>query len=136
MPWARAAEERRDPLGPLVGSVERPCPRHGEVVIGEPGAPGVIELHLIGDRQFDPVELQDLARHAIGRAFGRSAVVTANIDDQRVVEFAHVLDRLDHPADFMVGVGQIRGIDDRLKDVELLLFVGGLIPELQCRTRA
>ena len=55
------------------------------------------------------------------RAFGARAVVALDIDDQRVVELAHVLDRLDHAADLVVGVGDIGGEHLRLAGEQLLL---------------
>ena len=50
-----------------------------------------------------------LVGRAAERAFGARAVVTADVDDQRVVELAHVLDCLDHAADLVVGVGRVAG---------------------------
>ena len=136
MPLPRAAEEGRNLLGPFVGRVEGPGPRHGHVVVGVLGAPGVVEFHLVGDRQFDAVELQHLARRAVRRAFGGGAIVAADVDDERVVELAHVLDRLDHAADLVVGVGEIGGIDLGLADEELLFVGGQLVPVLAAGRRA
>ena len=55
------------------------------------------------------------------RAFGTGAVVAVDIDDQRVVELAHILDFLDHAADLVVGIGRIAGEHLRLPGEELLL---------------
>ena len=101
------------------------------MVIGLVGAPDVVPLHLLGDRQFDPVELQHFAGRAVWRAFGAGAVVAADVDDQRVVELAHVLDGLDHAADLVVGIGQVGGVDVGLADEELLLFGRERVPLLQ-----
>ena len=79
----------------------------------------------------DAVEEGHLVRRASRRAFGARAVVAADVDDQRVVELAHVLDRLDHAADLVVGVGEIGGIDVGLADEELLLVGGERVPLLQ-----
>jgi len=49
------------------------------------------------------------------------AVVAADVDDQGVVELAHVVHRLDDAADLMVGVGDVGGEDLRLAREELLL---------------
>ena len=54
------------------------------------------------------------------RAFRAGAVVAADVDDQCVVELAHVLDRLDDAADLVVGVGRITCEDLRLTRKELL----------------
>ncbi len=58
----------------------------------------------------------------IEHAFGAGAVVAADVDDQRVVEFAHVLDGLDDAADFVVGVCEVGGINVGLLDEEFLLL--------------
>ena len=89
----------------------------------------VLELHL--DRHLDGVEHRHLVRRADERALGRRAVVAGDVDDQRVVELAHVLDRLDHPPDLAVGVGEVGGVDVGLPDEELLLVRRELVPRLQ-----
>ena len=95
---------------------------HGHVVVGLVGAPDVVEvLQLILDRNVDAVEHGDLVRRADQRAFGARTVVAADVDDERVVELAHVLDGLDHAADLVVGVGEVGGIDLDLADEHLLL---------------
>ena len=95
---------------------------HGHVVVGLVRAPGVVEvLQLVFDRHLDAVEHGDFVRRADQRAFGARAVVAADVDDQRVVELAHVLDGLDHAADLMVGVGEVGGVDFDLPDEHLLL---------------
>jgi hypothetical protein len=50
------------------------------------------------------------------------AVVAADVDDERVVELAHVLDRLDDAADLVIGVGEVGGEDVGLLDEQLLLL--------------
>ena len=64
----------------------------------------------------------------IVRAFGAGAVVAADVDDQRVVELAHVLDRLDHAADLVVGVGDVGGEDLGLAGEQLLLVGAERVP--------
>ena len=64
-----------------------------------------------------------IERRADGGAFRARAVVAADVDDQRVVELAHVFDLLNHPTNFMVGVSHVGGKDIRLTNEELL-FVG------------
>ena len=48
---------------------------------------------------------------ALQGALGAGAVVAANVDDKGVVEFAFVLNLLNHAANFMVGVGGVGGED-------------------------
>ena len=128
----RAAEVRGDLLGPLERRVERPGPADRHVVVGLVRAPDVVEvLQLVVDRDFDAVEHGDLVGRADRRAFGAGAVVAADVDDERVVELAHVLDGLDHAADLVVGVGQVGGVNFDLADEQLLLVGRELVPFLQ-----
>ena len=90
----------------LIGRVQGPGPRHRIVRVGLVGAPGIVELHVFGDRRVDAVQNGKFAVQAIERAFGAGAVVTADVDDESVFELADVLDRLDHTADLVVGIGQ------------------------------
>ena len=51
-----------------------------------------------------------MASSALGvprMTFSARAVVASDVDDQRVVELAEVLDLLDHTADLVVGVGGV-----------------------------
>ncbi len=66
-----------------------------------------------------------------GAAFRARAVVAVDVDHQRVVQLAHVVHRLDHPADEIVGIGDVGGVDLGLLDEELLLLVRGLVPRLE-----
>src|SRR5262249_31422228 len=63
-----------------------------------------------------------LVRRTDSRTFGAGAVVADNVDDQRVVELAQIIDRLDYPTDFVVGVGSIGGEDFRLTRKQLFLI--------------
>ena len=124
-----AAEMRRHLLGPFERRVERPRPRHRHVRIGLGRTPGVVDLHLLRDRDIENAVVGGhLVRRADGGAFGAGAVVAADVDDQRVVELAHVLDGLDHPADLMVGVGNVGGEHLRLPREQLLLVGGQRVP--------
>ncbi len=58
---------------------------------------------------------------AVEGALGAGAVVAADVDDERVVELAHVFDRLYYPANLIVGIGCVAGKDLRLARVELFL---------------
>ncbi len=87
----------------------------------------------LGERQ-NAVVGGHLIEGALQRAFRAGAVVAADIDDQRVVELAHVLDCLDDAADLMVRVGGIAGKVLRLAGIELLLDEPKRIPLRQLRT--
>ena len=62
------------------------------------------------------------------RALGAGAVVTIDVDDQRIVELAHVLDLLDDAADLVVGVGCVAGEHLGLPGEQLLLVGRQCIP--------
>ena len=129
---AHAAKMRGDLLEPAEGRVEGPGPAGRHVVVGLFRAPDVVPLHLHVDRQHvEAVEEGHFVGRAQRAAFGTRAVVAVDVDDQRVVELAHVLDRLDDAADRIVGIGDIGGEDLGLADEELLLLVGRLVPGLQ-----
>jgi hypothetical protein len=80
---------------------------------------------LFGDGQVENAVIGGhLVRGADRRAFWARAVIAADVDDQCIIELAHVLDRLDHSADLMIGVSGIGGEDLRLTREQALL-VGG-----------
>jgi hypothetical protein len=116
-----AAEMRGDLLGPAKRCVERPGPAHRHMRVGLVRTPDIVEIsELVLDRNIDAVEADDLARRPEHGAFRARAVIAADVYDQRVVELAHVLDGLDHAADFVVCVGEVGAIDVRLADEYLL----------------
>ena len=90
----------------------------------------VQHLHDFGQRQ-DAVVGGQLIERAFERALGAGAVVADDVDDERIVELALVLDFLDHPADFMVGVGGIGGEHLGLAGVKRLLDQRERIPSRQ-----
>src|SRR5262245_38188788 len=94
-------------------------------------APNLIPLHLFLGSQFDTVERHHLVRGAGHSSFSARTVIAADVDDERVVELAHILDRLDHPTNLMIGVGEVGGVYLRLANKQLLLCVGQPIPALQ-----
>ena len=118
----RAAEMRRHLLGPLERRVKRPRPCHRHVRIGLVRTPVAVMQHLQSHGSVqDAVVGGELIEGAVQSAFGAGAVVAADVDDERVVEFALVLNLLDHAADLMIGVGGVSGEDLGLARVEFLL---------------
>ncbi len=78
--------------------------------------------HQLGFREFqNAVVSGHLVRRTLKGAFGTGAVVAADVDDQRVVEFAHVLDCLYDATDLIVGIGCIGGKYLGLSRVQFLL---------------
>ena len=80
------------------------------------------------DRLRHAVEVGHLVEHAVHAAFGARAVVADDVEDQRVVQLADVLDRLDQPADLVVGVLAEAGEDFHLAGEELLLVGASACP--------
>ena len=103
---AGAAEVGRHLLGPREGRVEGDRPAGGHVREGFRTAPLVDQrdevLHLLGHA----VEIGHLVVHADEAALGAGAVVAGDVDEQRVVELADVLQRLHEPPDLVIGVLQ------------------------------
>src|SRR5262249_29901380 len=95
---ARAAEVRGDLLAPLEGAVAGPGPGR-RVMRGEQrGAPEVLaavlvdELDLLLRRQGEPVLHRELVERAGSRPLHARAVVAPDVEDERVVELAHLVD--------------------------------------------
>src|SRR4029453_8053584 len=125
---------RADLLAPLERGVTGPCPRCGVVRLHHRGAPLLdasiafdeLELHLVGERY------AILHRHLIERAGDRAlhagTVVAPDPHDHRIVELAQLLDRVDNPADVVVGVLRVAGVDLHLARVVGLEPVRHVIP--------
>jgi hypothetical protein len=63
----------------------------------------------------------ELIKGAVQGAFRAGAVIATDVDDQCVVEFAHVLYRLDDSANLIVGIGGVAGKDLRLARIEFFV---------------
>ena len=94
------------------------------------GAPGVEPAVLLDQRELllgregDPVLHRQLVEGAGDRALQARAVVPEDVDDERVVELAHLLDRVEQPADVPVGVLLEARVDLHLPRIQLLLALG------------
>ena len=121
-------EMRRHLFHPLERRVHRPCPgrrKMRERLVRSPErVPEILGLH----RHRDAIEGGEFVRRTVEHAFRARTVVAADVDNQRVVELPHILDRLDDPADLVVGVGEVSPIDIRLPDEELLFQFANRIP--------
>src|SRR5262249_42098363 len=118
-----AAEVRCHLLRPLERRIERPGPAYRHMRRGLVRTPSVIELQLLRDGNVYALNRGHLVRGAEGGPFGAGAVVAADVNDERVVKFAHVFHGLDDTANLVVGVSRVGGKDIRLTDEELL-FIG------------
>ena len=119
---------RRDLLHPLERGIHRPRPSGRIVRKGPVRSPERIPEKLVLDRHGDAIEGGELVRCAVEHAFGARAVVAADVDDQGVVEFAQVIDGLDDPADFVVGVSEVSPVNIGLLDEEFFLLETQGIP--------
>ncbi len=129
---SRAAVVGRDLLGPGERRIEGDGPTGRHVWIGGRIAPVVVVLqHEVDVRALRfGIEVSHLVIETGHPAFGAGAVVAGDVKDQRVVEFAHVFDRLDDTTRFMIRHVEKGGEDLGLPRVELFLFVGKVGPIL------
>src|SRR5262245_20061270 len=125
---------RCDLFGPLERRVERPRPTHRHVGRGLVRTPHIIELQLFLDGNIDALNSCHLVRGTEYGAFRAGAIVATDENDERVAEFAQVLDSLDHTADLMVGVCRVCGEDIRLAYEKFFLIVRKCVPFLKLGT--
>ena len=92
------------------------------------GAPDVVKLQLIRNRNVDALKRSHVKGRADERAFGARAVVAANVDHEGIVEFTHVIHGLNDPTDLMVGIGDIGAEHLSLAYEEFLLIGGERVP--------
>jgi hypothetical protein len=74
------------------------------VRVGLGAAPLVDLLQQVLDLLLHAVEVGVLVEHAVLAALAAAAVVTGDVEDQRVVGLAHFPERVQHAADLVVGV--------------------------------
>ncbi len=110
------------------------CPGRGEVRCGveaaELGDAAVLldERELLVGLQHDAVEERRLVEGPGHGALHRRAVVAPDVDDQGVVELAHLLDGVEQPAHVPVGVLGEAGKHLHLAGVEPALGLGEAVP--------
>ncbi len=139
---ARAAEVRRDLLGPLERRVHRVRPADRIVVEGHRPAELVHAAQHFREVLRDVVEERHLVQETVRAALGARAVVALDVDDERVVELAQLVDRIDHAAHLVVGVRERGGVDLHHVGGDLLVVgvervprrnAGGALGELRAR---
>ena len=106
---ARAAEVGGHLLGPLERRVEGHRPGRRHVRKGLLAAPLVDQGDQVLDLFLDAVEVGHFVVHADHAAFGARAVVAGDVEDQRVVHFTDLLDRIHKSADIVISVGDESG---------------------------
>ena len=102
-PVARAAEIGRHLLGPTERRVARERPARSVMIVGHRPAELVDHLQLVCHRFGDAVEIGVLVGAAVRAALGARTIVADDIEDQRVVEAAELLERVDQPPCLVVG---------------------------------
>ena len=107
------AKVRRDLLGPLVGRVHGVGPADRIVVVGLRAAELVEPLRQILGRLhgLQAIEVAHLVKAAVDRSLGRGAVVTDDVEDERVIKDVELLQRVENSAHMMIGVFHEAGID-------------------------
>ena len=140
-PLPRPAEVRRHLLGPLEGRIKCPGPCHRHVRVGLVGAPVVVvqSIHcqdgLDGWLVEDAVVGGHLVVRAVHAAFGAGAVVAVDVDDQRVIELALILDLLNDAANLIVGVSGVGGKYLRFAGIHFLFQSARVSPTLAASLR-
>src|SRR4029077_19912765 len=109
---------RRDLLTPFEWRVECPRPGSGKMRESFVGSPKFVPQKLIFDRHGDTIKCGELVRRTVEHTLGTRSIVAADVEDQRVTQFAKVFDCLDDTADLVVGVGEIRAVHVSLPDKE------------------
>src|SRR6476659_1371330 len=122
-------EMGRHLLGPFEGRVKCPRPRDRHVRVGLVRSPVFVmqQLQRLRERQ-NAVVGRHLVKSSLQSAFGARTVVAANVDNERVVELALILNFLNDPANLMVGIGGISSENLSLARVEFLLKQRERIP--------
>ena len=131
---AGAAEVAGHLLAPLKGGVVRVRPGGGEVR-GCVEAAELFDAAVLVDHrelllgvEYDAVEERGLVERAGQRALHRGTVVAPDVDDESVVELAHLVHGVEHPADVPVGVLREPGEHLHLPGIQLPLGIGQTIP--------
>ena len=86
------------------------------------------QLELLVGVEYEAVEEGELVERPGDGAFHAGAVVTPDVEDERVVQVAHLLDGVEQPPDVPVGVLRVPGEHLGLAGVELLLVVRERVP--------
>ena len=134
---AGAAEVRRVLLAPLERRVQRVRPRGRAVRRGVRAAERLEaavlldQLGLLLGVEHEPVEERQLVERAGRRALHARAVVAPDVEDERVVEVAELLDRVEQAPDVPVGVLLVAAVDLHLPGVERLRGVVEVVPGRQ-----
>jgi hypothetical protein len=106
----------------------RPADR--EVVVGRRGAEFVnVRRDEFGRLQSGgAVEDENFVECSVDRALGGGAVVTDDVEHERVLEDAEVLQRVDQPPDVVISVLEKAGVDLHLPSEHRLELVGHVVP--------
>ena len=134
---ARPAQMAGHLLAPLERRVAGPGPGGRDVrrrVVVAPGIDAAVlvdQLELLLGLDVDAVQERHLVERARRRPLEAGAVVAPDVEDQRVVEVAHLLDGVEEAADVPVGVVHEAGVDLHLPRVELLRGVVERVPGVE-----
>jgi len=90
--------------------------------------PDIVVFQLICDRYFNGFNGGHVERRAEGGAFGTRAIVAGYVNDQGVVELAHVLYGLNDTANLVIGIGHVSSEDLGLAREKLLFISSQCLP--------
>ena len=131
---ACAAEVGGDLLAPLERRVPGPRPRgravrrRGRAAPGVDPAGGLDHGELLLGGQGNAVLHRQLVEGAGEGALHGGAVVAPDVEDQGVVELAHPLELIQHPAHVVIGVLLVAGIDLHLPGIQGPFLVRERVP--------
>src|SRR5262249_40421175 len=125
---ACSAEVRCNLFRPLEGRVHRVCPTHWIVIVRLVASQFVHHREKEGQRLRLGRHLSQLAGYTLQRTFGARAVVALNVDNERVVELARLLEAVDNATDLIVALGNCGRINLHHPCVDFLLVRVERIP--------
>ncbi len=131
------AQMARHLLAPLEWRIAGPRPGGRDVwcrVVVAPRLDAAVlvdQLQLLLRGEVDAVQERHLVERARGGPFEARAVVAPDVEDQRVVEVAHLLDGVEEASGVPVGVVLEARVDLHLPGVELLRGVVERVPRLE-----
>ena len=131
---ARPAQVARHLLAPLKWRITgmRPCRRAvRRCVVATQGVDAAIlldQLQLLLGVEYDAVEEGHLVERASDGPLHAGTVVAPDVEDERVIEVSHLLDRVEEPTSVPVGILLEACINLHLPRIELLLGIVERIP--------
>src|SRR5262245_53498127 len=125
---ARATEVRGDLLCPLERRIASPSPAY-RIMRRSAWQPELVDaVQHLREGRLEPLKRHGLVGGTRQRTLGARAVIADDVDDESVLKLAHLLQRVHHAADFVIGVFEKVSIVLGLASHETLLLSCMVIP--------